>query len=661
MGSRGFETTLVVGCVAVVIGAAGCEKSAAIVSCDTVVEALYLDGLSAAGEDGAALDRVAAAELCRDLELVDGCGSDFTHWFECLGAARAGDASPVCPRELLAAAACRDGGAYEYHCDDAEDDDDDGEVDCADGDCLDSPSCALEGDRVNQAGDPAVDVLFVVDFHESMAEERAALGDAMHYLLDQLRDADGALPDLHIGFTTPYAGVGGQFVPGCPPPGTNASGRLDAGGCTGMGGANYLVDVAPRGCTAERDSTFGRCTTHDCLPDHCAHEPQANLVEDEHDCPRCRNFGLLPENLYDCAAGLPTTACPFRQPLEAVRLALDDHPENPAFLRDRAHLAVVVVSNADDCSASDPALFDAGATALGPLGSFRCFEHGVACNEAGRDPGPRTGCAPVDAAGLLFAVTRYIDFLDDLRHPAQLTVAALTGPIDGNGADVTADASGLPALESSCAAGFEHATPAFRLRAWSDHWNDVDGLFWPFSPICGELGAALMGVGEAVAAALAHRCPAAPLAGCSDPGAATGEGWDDEACNDSCQPGCWVVEATAHGLPDEARAWLPHCLQVCADGLCLDNSDPAEAYAGGHPAPRDSDLPVQACWHVVYDPLCTDARGANVAIARQQDPPLRTFAYVDCALLDVTEVDCGDGLDDDGDCLIDLDDPDCGL
>lgn len=648
--------------VATLISGGGCEKTAPIVSCDTVVESLHQHGISAAGEEGEALDRADALALCLSLEQVADCDSERTQWFECLESVEAGDASPACPRELLSVVACRDGDTYEYHCNDAQDGDDDGQVDCADADCADSPWCALEGARVNQAGDRAVDVLFVVDYHDSMTTERAALGDAMHHLLNRLRDADNALPDLHIGFTTPYVGVSGQDVPGCASPGTNASGRLDAGGCTGMGGANYLVDVAPRGCTADRDSTFGRCTAHDCLPEHCNHEPQANLVEDEHDCPRCRNFGLLPENLYDCAAGIATTSCPFRQPLEAVRLALNDHPENPDFLRDRAHLAVLVVSNVDDCSAQDPALFDPTATALGPLGPFRCFEQGVTCNEAGRDPGLRTGCAPVDnAAGPLHPVMRYIEFLDGLRHPAALTVAALTGPIDDDSARVTTDASGLPALASSCAAGFEHATPAFRLRAWSDHWNDVDGLFWPHSPICGELGAALQGVGETVAAALASPCPPAPLAGCSDPGAASGEGWDEETCNDACQPACWVVQATAQGLPEETRTWLPHCLEVCPEGLCLGNADPSQAYTDGHPPLRDADLPVEACWHVVPDEVCTDARGANVAIARRQDPPLRTFAYVDCALLAVAEVECGDGLDDDGDCLIDLDDPDCGL
>ncbi len=644
------------------IGLAGCEKSASIVNCQTIMDERYLADQTVAGEDGEALEHDAAVTLCLDLQANLDCTTAFDRWLLCVDTADSADASPLCPRELRATVACRDEANYEYHCDDAQDGDDDGTVDCADTDCLDSPWCAFAGDRVNQSGEAAVDVLFVVDYHDSMAEERAALGAAMSYLLDRLRDADGALPDVHIGFTTPTLGVGGQNVPDCPAPGSNASGRLDAGGCTGMGGANYLVDVAPRGCSAQRDPTFGRCTSHDCLPQHCDHETQANLVEDEKDCPRCRNFGLLPENLFDCAAGIATTSCPFRQPLEAARLALDDHPDNTGFVRDRAHLAVVVVSNVDDCSASDPALFDGADASLGPLGAFRCFEQGVACTQTGRDPGPRTGCATVaDGNDLLYPVARYIDYLQGMRHPAQLTVAALTGPIIGDGADVTTDASGLPILESSCDPTFQHATPAFRLRTWSDHFNDIESDFWPFSPICGELGAALQGVGENVAAALAHRCPAAPLTGCSDPGAAAGEGWDDETCNDDCAPQCWVVEATDHGLPQESRTWLPHCRRVCAEGLCLDNTDPAEAYAGGHPDLRDPDLPVDACWHVVSDPLCTDARGANVAIARRADPPLRTFAYIDCALLSVSEELCGDGEDDDGDCLIDLDDPDCGL
>jgi hypothetical protein len=40
--------------------------------------------------------------------------------------------------------------------------------------------------------------------------------------------------------------------------------------------------------------------------------------------------------------------------------------------------------------------------------------------------------------------------------------------------------------------------------------------------------------------------------------------------------------------------------------------------------------------------------------------PPRSFVSGTCALLSAVETRCGDGLDDDGDCLVDGDDPDCG-
>jgi hypothetical protein len=92
---------------------------------------------------------------------------------------------------------------------------------------------------------------------------------------------------------------------------------------------------------------------------HCAHEPSASLSQDGFGCPRCRNTGPQgPLEALDCTAGLGTSGWGFEQPLEAMYLALDGNPANQGFLREDAHLAVVIFADEDDCSVADPHLFD---------------------------------------------------------------------------------------------------------------------------------------------------------------------------------------------------------------------------------------------------------------------------------------------------------------
>ena len=55
-----------------------------------------------------------------------------------------------------------------------------------------------------------------------------------------------------------------------------------------------------------------------------------------------------------------------------MKRALDgSRPENAGFLREGAFLAVVILTDEDDCSVKDPAIFALPATQVG-AGDFRC-------------------------------------------------------------------------------------------------------------------------------------------------------------------------------------------------------------------------------------------------------------------------------------------------
>jgi hypothetical protein len=389
------------------------------------------------------------------------------------------------------------------------------------------------------------------------------------------------------------------------------------------------------------------------------------LVLDADGCPRCRNYGEATlEEVFRCLAGLGTTGCGFEQPLEAMYLALDDNPHNAGFLRERAFLGILFVTDEDDCSAADPSLFDTAADSpLGPLTGYRCFEHGITCQPTDDRNvlGPRTDCVPrEDPDALLHPISRYVDLLHALKDPQLLMVSAIAGPTHGNTVTVGLDEYEQPMLEPSCTRDDGRADPGIRLAAFVEAFNAPEDLAWAYQSICSDdYSAALAGLGSTVRDHLDVGCLEAPLAGCTDPAVEHGLPGDGQPCNDVCRPQCEVEEIQARGMPSESRVPVPPCLEICQGGPCPGNQDRAQAYRSGHPDPRDPELPVEVCWHVSHQPGCSDSNAAELRLARRFDPPYRTFAQVTCVLLYPEETRCTDGKDNDEDCLIDALDPDC--
>lgn len=516
--------------------------------------------------------------------------------------------------------------------------------------------------QVPQRDTRDVDLLFVIDDSGSMQDVQELLRAQFSALMAKLRTVRGGLPSVHIGVTSTDIGAGANGSGlGCPPPGDE--GKLLVGSCANPQGAPYLVDAEPTGCTVDKqldpNGKLLACGANDCTQAQCT-EPGTTLVVDAMGCPRCRNYeGQSLEDVFSCMADLGISGCGFEQPLEAMRKALE--PENTAnagFLRDDVLLSVVIISDEDDCSASTPQLFDGTQTDLGsPLGpySFRCFEFGVTCDVNGRGQGVRHGCVPrEDQGALLYPISRYVDFLHALRPPEQLVVAAIAGPTNGGEVTVGLDPQGYLSPTFSCSTPTGGAVPAVRLEAFVNALHaDVD-MDWAFSSVCNpSYSEALEGVANEIAVLL-DSCPPGPLDGCADPAAALGDPGDGMACNDVCEPMCRVYDKR-----DDQKSELPRCLEVCPEGPCPENTDPARAYAGGHPEKRDPALPVTACWQVGYNEQCGEARGAEIVISRQEDPPSRTLAQIVCRTLVPHEELCNDGADNDQDCLTDADDPDC--
>ncbi|MFH2006511.1 MAG: hypothetical protein ABI333_08000 [bacterium] len=530
---------------------------------------------------------------------------------------------------------------------------------------------------IPQSAERDVDLLFVIDDSGSMAGEQANLRQNFPALMTELRNMTGGLPNLHLGVTSTDLGAGIFQITYCEDVGGNA-GNLLTGACANpTGGARYIIDVEPKSCEITKQVS-GACSAHTCSQTNCAHEPTTTFVADANTgCPRCRNYqSEALEDVFSCIANLGTMGCGFEQPLEAMYLALDGNPANSGFIRANAFLAILLITDEDDCSAANPQLFDNSQTEisspLGPLTSFRCFEFGISCDTLARTTGPHQNCIPrEDPGALLHPLSRYVQALQALKDPQMLVVAAIAGPVTpspsgtGHNMVVGLDDLSQPDLQYSCTTAVDGAVPGIRIYNLIEAFNDEEDIAgWAYTSICSaDYSPALQGIGNKIKDILEFQCLPAPLKGCADVGVEFGEPRAPFTCavNAQCLAECQVIDVFQRGTVNEAQYNVPRCLDVLASGDLSPwwNSDRTIAYQNGHPNERDAMLPVPACWHINYQEYCPGSNYAEMIVSRKTDPPPRSFSEVSCTLINRDELLCNDLLDNDEDCLVDYDDPCC--
>ena len=326
-----------------------------------------------------------------------------------------------------------------------------------------------------------VDILFVIDNSESMADEQTALAANFPRFIDVLDNIQGGLPNIHIGVVTTNMGSFGQLS-GVHCDGGGDGGSLQTGGFAFTGGVRYIEDI--EGVTpGTRVTNYGATA----LPD-----------------------------VFRQIATVGILGCPFEQPLASMRAALSGNPDNAGFLRPGAHLAVVVISDEDDCSTDSAEFFGPASARLGPIDSFRCFEFGITCDEPDpRVPGPRTNCRSNETSPYQVAVAEYVQFLQELRpgnRPGNYdaVVAAIIGDRDPV-AIGTRDAGSeiRPTLNPSCTyPPSQSADPAVRLGTFLDGFPLQNSN----NTICtDDLSNAVESVAELIRGSIGYRCFDSPL------------------------------------------------------------------------------------------------------------------------------------------------------
>lgn len=256
--------------------------------------------------------------------------------------------------------------------------------------------------RVVELGTPVkLDLLFMIDDSPSMEEEQANLARNFPRLMDELHKLPTGFPDLHLGVVSSDLGAGTAALP-------------DA--CGVPQGDRGVLQVGP---SCGVDTTRGRYLI--------SRDGGSN-----------NNFQGDIGDVFACMAALGTQGCGFEHQLQSVRLALSGLvAENTGFLRPDAHLAVVYITDEDDCSApSDTTIF--GSNISGQDSSLRCSLYGHLCDgapvPAAVFSAPLEECsADPKGGGRLIPVQTFID--DMKKLPTQSVTVSVIGGWPSNTSD----------------------------------------------------------------------------------------------------------------------------------------------------------------------------------------------------------------------------------
>jgi hypothetical protein len=427
-----------------------------------------------------------------------------------------------------------------------------------------------------------IDLLFLIDNSQSMAEEQINLSRNFPVFMRELERIEGGLPDLHVAVISSDFGAGRLVADTCRPLGDLGRFQVKAG-CgfdPAAAGARFLA-VDGRG--------------------------RQNFTGDLAD-------------VFSCLATLGANGCGYEHQLQAIRGALSKqiNPETSGFLRSEAHLGIILLTDEDDSSAEpDATLFDAEHPEQSA--SLRCNTAGHLCG--GRNvpaevfSAPLASCQPfqrnntTDKQTRLINVEDFVAFIKELKpgRPDKIVVAAVMGWDSGSDAqyridlatrnDISGTRTELEVAPACSSPQNGVAAPAVRVKAFIDafgengSWHDICAS--DFSP-------AMAAIGRQLAARLNNTCLPAPP-------------FDSDPVVDGVQADCQVVDRRPAA---DARSGFQDVLIG--------------------PCPGSSSMP---CWELASDPVC--GSGYRVAVRRPPEMPAPSGTLLQARCLTCTESERG--------------------
>jgi hypothetical protein len=367
---------------------------------------------------------------------------------------------------------------------------------------LEKPTPAPEQifqDSFQQSINRDIDIVFMVDNSKSMMPLQTKLTTNFPTFMNVLKGLPGGLPSVHIGVVSSDIGAGQYDIGDIPQ-------------CR-HGGDQGIFQNTPRGTTCGAGMLN--------MGEHFISNVNgmANYTGDIAD-------------VFSCIAALGDQGCGFEHVFGSVLRALGADgnggapAENANFLRPNAYLAVIMITNEDDCSAPiNSNFFDPTSRHVsdpsGPLASYRCNEFGHLCG--GMHP-PRTPAGRTDLSGTCTSaedgkLLRVADVAQALKllkpgQPDKVLVAAISGPPTPYAVELTPptladDPAMWPSIVHSCnAADGTYADPAIRVKEWVDAFGG-NGVF---QSICNDSFApALQRIAEEIGKRLGTPCVAGKI------------------------------------------------------------------------------------------------------------------------------------------------------
>lgn len=426
---------------------------------------------------------------------------------------------------------------------------------------------------------PKVDLLIAMDSSEGMPPLQAKMLSQLPALLDIVQAAPNGPADLHVGVVSANTGVGIFDLPtlDCP-----------------FGGDFGWFQSDPRGtCTAAP------------LPTGTRYFQTTGGVS---------NYsGTLADGIT-CVGAMGGSGCRFPGPFKSMREALTlpaAQSSNLGFLRPEALLAIVVLSNKDDCSVYDDSeLGDPRQTRmsdpLGPLNRFRCNEFGHLCQINGVLTHPPRGAATdlqgcvsneTSTSGDVTKIADEISVLQSLKNSARIVAAAITGPAAPYSIDMVQEAGAPeahPQMHPSCqSATGESAEPGVRMQQWASALGGTT-----YSICADSFVPALQSIGQAIV----DRASAMCFDGSSSP--------RNDGTN---QPGCRVADLSVGSPAGQSGSLISNC-----------------ADTGG----------ASPCWTAVDDPVRCGSGVKSLVIRRVSPAPASSYVGINCAPCTQSDLGC---------------------
>jgi hypothetical protein len=290
-----------------------------------------------------------------------------------------------------------------------------------------------------------VDILFAIDNSPSMTPKQTALANNIPKFIKII---DGTGANYHVGIAT--SDVGADVGPGQP-------WGSQLGSCDTYAGDNGVLQDMP--CTQRNNGTAEARNACSMLCPNDRYVPTdgnrfiskvnglTNVPSDPEVDPQTgKMVDNGPIDAFQCLALVGDGGCGIEGQLEGAKRALDpSNSENANFLRDDSVLAIIFITDEDDCSVqlsqrstNNPSTMDCPtADPNAPYScynvDYRCIATDVQCDQAMNTTGAKTNCSE-RSNSRLYPVESYYSFFSSLRTQDKLLISGIwTQPSITNG------------------------------------------------------------------------------------------------------------------------------------------------------------------------------------------------------------------------------------